>query len=229
MEFRRNSSASLQNYRDALDATGVGTSFLNSTKTAVFSTLLSLVLAVPAAYGTTRFGTLSGRVFMLGALVTRMVPPVAIGVPMIGLMRDLHLNDNSLGLALAHTTISLPLSVWLMASFFDAVPAELEEAAMIDGCGRFGAMVRVVLSIVLGGLAVTAIFAFLASWNDFLFALLLTSINARTTPIVIANFQSQFGLDWGPLAVMYSLPVVLLALLLQRRIVAGLSLGAVKG
>jgi len=229
LEFRRNSSASLQNYRDALDATGVGTSFLNSTKTAVFSTLLSLVLAVPAAYGTTRFGTLSGRVFMLGALVTRMVPPVAIGVPMIGLMRDLHLNDNSLGLALAHTTISLPLSVWLMASFFDAVPAELEEAAMIDGCGRFGAMVRVVLSIVLGGLAVTAIFAFLASWNDFLFALLLTSINARTTPIVIANFQSQFGLDWGPLAVMYSLPVVLLALLLQRRIVAGLSLGAVKG
>lgn len=229
MEFRRNSSASLQNYRDALDATGVGTSFLNSTKTAVFSTLLSLVLAVPAAYGTTRFGTLSGRVFMLGALVTRMVPPVAIGVPMIGLMRDLHLNDNSLGLALAHTTISLPLSVWLMASFFDAVPAELEEAAMIDGCGRFGAMVRVVLSIVSGGLAVTAIFAFLASWNDFLFALLLTSINARTTPIVIANFQSQFGLDWGPLAVMYSLPVVLLALLLQRRIVAGLSLGAVKG
>jgi len=229
LEFRRNSSASLQNYRDALDATGVGTSFLNSTKTAVFSTLLSLVLAVPAAYGTTRFGTLIGRAFMLGALVTRMVPPVAIGVPMIGLMRDLHLNDNSLGLALAHTTISLPLSVWLMASFFDAVPAELEEAAMIDGCGRFGAMVRVVLSIVSGGLAVTAIFAFLASWNDFLFALLLTSINARTTPIVIANFQSQFGLDWGPLAVMYSLPVVLLALLLQRRIVAGLSLGAVKG
>jgi multiple sugar transport system permease protein len=223
---------SLENYRDALDAEGVVRSFGNSVKTAALSAVLSLVLAVPAAYGATRFVTVGGRVFLLMALITRMVPPVATGVPMVGLMRDLHLNDSSLGLALAHTTISLPLSIWLMSSFFEAVPVELEDAAMIDGCGRFGTMVRIVVPIVAGGIAVTAIFAFLASWNEFLFALLLTSVNAQTTPIVIANFQSQFGLDWGPmtaLAVIYTLPVVLLAIVLQRRIVAGLTLGALKG
>ena len=223
---------SLQNYRDAVDAGGVLRSFRNSALTASISTMLSLALAVPAAYGATRFGTLSGRLFMTLALVTRMVPLVAIGVPLVGIMRTLHLNDNVVGLALAHTTISLPLSVWLMSSFFEAIPRDLEDAALIDGCSRFGTLVRVILPLVSGGLAVTAIFAFLASWNEFLFALLLTSLRAQTTPVVIANFQSQFGLDWGPmtaLAVLYSMPVVLLAIVLQRRIVAGLTLGAVKG
>ena len=104
--------------------------------------------------------------------------------------------------------------------------------AHVDGCGRLQAMWHIVLPVVKGGLAVTAIFAFLASWNEFLFALLLTAVNAQTTPIVIANFQTQFGLDWGAmtaLASLYSLPVVLLTLVLQRHIVAGLTLGAVKG
>jgi multiple sugar transport system permease protein len=222
----------LENFRAALDAQGVVRAFGNSVKTASLSAVLSLALAVPAAYGATRFVTVGGRIFLFVALITRMVPPVATGVPMVGLMRDLHLNDNTIGLAIAHTTISLPLSIWLMASFFEAVPVELEDAAMIDGCSRFGTMARIVVPIVAGGIAVATIFAFLASWNEFLFALLLTATNAQTTPIVIANFQSQFGLDWGPmtaLAVLYSLPVVLLAIVLQRRIVAGLTLGALKG
>jgi multiple sugar transport system permease protein len=119
-----------------------------------------------------------------------------------------------------------------MASFFEVVPNELEEAAKMDGAGRLRALRWVILPIVSGGLAVTAIFAFLASWNEFLFALLLTSINAQTTPIVIANFQTQFGLDWGSmtaLSTLYSVPVILLTLALQRHIVAGLTLGAIKG
>jgi multiple sugar transport system permease protein len=147
-------------------------------------------------------------------------------------MSTLHLNDTPTGLALAHTTISLPLSIWLMASFFEAVPHELEEAAKVDGCSRLSALRRVVLPVVSGGIAVTAMFAFLASWNEFLFALLLTAVRAQTTPIVIANFQTQFGLQWGSmtaLAALYSIPVVLLTIVLQRRIVAGLTLGAVKG
>jgi multiple sugar transport system permease protein len=119
-----------------------------------------------------------------------------------------------------------------MASFFEAVPGDLEEAARVDGCSRIGALWRVVLPVTRGGVAVAAIFAFLASWNDFIFALLLTSVRAVTTPLEIANFQSQFGLDWGSmtsLAVLYSIPVILLTLILQRHIVAGLTLGAVKG
>ncbi|WP_019816156.1 carbohydrate ABC transporter permease [Saccharomonospora saliphila] len=221
-----------QNYTTALSTPGVPAAFVNSLSTATLSTALSLVLAVPAAYAVARFGTVSGRIFVMIALVTRMVPPVAIGVPLAGMMSDFGLADTPTALALAHTTISLPLSIWLMASFFEAVPRELEEAARVDGCGRVHALVRVVLPVVSGGVAVTALFAFLASWNEFLFSLLLSSVRAQTTPIVIANFQTQYGLQWGAmtaLATLYSVPVILLTLLLQRRIVAGLTLGAVKG
>lgn len=222
----------LENYVSALSREGVVAALINSVVTAVISTALSLVLAVPAAYAITRFRTPSGRVFIVAALVTRMVPTIAIGAPLVETMRNLGLTDTSFGLALAHTTISLPLSIWLMASFFEAVPDELDEAAAMDGCSRLQALWKVVLPVVGGGLAVTAIFAFLASWNEFLFALLLTSVRAQTTPVVIANFQSQFGLDWGgmtALAALYSVPVILLTLFLQRQIVAGLTLGAVKG
>lgn len=222
----------LDNYVSALTREGVPAALINSVVTAIISTVLSLVLAVPAAYAITRFRTPSGSVFVVAALVTRMVPTIAVGAPLIEVMRALGLTDTSFGLALAHTTISLPLSIWLMASFFEAVPGELSEAAEVDGCNRLQAMWRVVLPVVSGGLAVTAIFAFLASWNEFLFALLLTSVRAQTTPVVIANFQSQFGLDWGgmtALAAVYSVPVILLTLFLQRQIVAGLTLGAVKG
>lgn len=220
------------NYATALGREGVVPSLVNSVSTASLSTGLSLLLAVPAAYGITRYRTVEGRVFIMAALAARMVPPVAIGLPLVSLTRTLGLIDTPLGLAIAHTTVSLPLSIWLMASFFEAVPDELDESAQVDGCGRLRAMWHVMLPVVRGGLAVTAIFAFLASWNEFLFALLLTAVRAQTTPIVIANFQTQFGLDWGAmtaLASLYSVPVVLLTLVLQRHIVAGLTLGAVKG
>jgi multiple sugar transport system permease protein len=222
----------VDNYVSALTRDGVLASFINSIITAVLSTLISLVLAIPAAYAVTRFRTRTGRIFIVLALVARMVPPIVIGVPMISIFRNLGISDTSLALAIAHTTISLPLSIWLMSSFFEAVPGELEEAAKIDGNSRLGALWRVVIPVTAGGVAVTAIFAFLASWNEFLFALLLTAVRSQTTPIVIANFQTQFGLDWGSmtaLAVIYSIPVILLTLLLQRHIVAGLTLGAVKG
>ena len=223
---------SLQNYTAALQAPGVVASFVNSLSTALISTALSIGLGVPAAYGITRFASRAGRVFMSATLVTRMVPPVAIGIPIVAMANALGLRDTPTGLGLAHATISLPLSIWLLCSFFESVPGELEEAARVDGCGRLRALWSVIMPVVSGGVAVTAIFAFLASWNEFLFALLLTATRGQTTPIVIANFQTQFGLQWGPmtaLACLYSAPVVVLTLFLQRRIVAGLTLGAVKG
>lgn len=219
------------NYHSALSTPGVPAALINSVVTAVISTGLSLVLAVPAAYGVIRYTTVPGRLFIMLALLTRMIPPIAIGVPLVSILASLHLTDTSIGLALAQTTISLPLSIWLMASFFEAVPHDLEEAALVDGCGRLRALARVILPVVRGGLAVTALFAFLASWNEFMFALLLTATRAGTTPIAIANFETQYGLQWGSmtaLATLYSVPVVLLALLLQRHIVSGLTLGAVK-
>ncbi|MCU1525784.1 MAG: binding-protein-dependent transport system inner rane component [Microbacteriaceae bacterium] len=226
------STWTIQNYITVLSTQGVPQSFLNSLQTAALSTILSLVLAVPASYAVTRYRTRPGRIFILLALVMRMVPAIVVGAPLITMFHTIGLSDTSLALAIAQTTVSLPLSIWLMASFFEAVPDELDESARVDGCSRLGSLWRVVLPVARGGVAVTAIFAFLASWNDFIFALLLTSVRAVTTPLQIANFQSQFGLDWGnmtSLAVLYSVPVIILAIVLQRHIVAGLTLGAVKG
>ena len=134
--------------------------------------------------------------------------------------------------ALAHVTISLPLAIWLLASFMESVPSELEDAARVDGCSRLTALLRVIVPVTAGGIVVTAIFCFLASWNEFLFALLLTSVKARTAPIVIAGLKTQYGLNWGPMtavATLYSLPVIVFSLFMQRRIVAGMTMGAVKG
>lgn len=226
------STWSFENYQAALATFGVVPSFINSVTTALLSTTLTIVLAVPAAYAITRFKTRAGQVFAFSTLVTRMVPPVAIGVPLVSIMTTFHLRDTPTGLALSHAAISLPLAIWLLTSFFESVPVELEEAAAVDGAGRIRTLVSVVIPVVSGGIAVAAIFAFLASWNEFLFALLLTSVRAQTTPIVIANFQTQFGLQWGPmtaLAMLYSLPVIAVTFMLQKRIVGGLTLGAVKG
>lgn len=222
----------LSSYQQVLGDPAVIRSFFNSFVIAVMSTVLALILAVPAAYGVTRFSFGIGKLFIVAVLLTRMVPYVSVAIPFFSMMRAFHLNDTHLAVALAHTTITLPLAIWLMASFFEGMPMELEEAARVDGCTRGGAFVRVILPLVAGGIAVTATFAFLASWNEFLFALLLTSVEAKTAPVVIAQFKTQYGLEWGAmtaLGVLYSLPVVVLALVLQRRIVAGLSMGAVKG
>jgi multiple sugar transport system permease protein len=223
---------SVENYSIALSTFGVIPSFINSITTALISTGLTVVLAVPAAYAITRFKTRGGQVFVFGTLVTRMVPPVAIGIPLVAMMTTIGLRDTPTGLALAHTAISLPLAIWLLTSFFESVPLELEEAAAVDGASRMRILVSVIIPVVSGGIAVAALFAFLASWNEFLFALLLTAVKAQTTPIVIANFQTQFGLQWGAmtaLAMLYTLPVVAVTFLLQKRIVGGLTLGAVKG
>lgn len=222
---------SLENYVDLLNDPRVPRALVNSAIIAVLSTVISVVLAVPAAYGVVRSGGRLGGIFIIAVLVTRMVPAVAVGIPLAAMMRGLGLFDSHLGVALAHATVSLPLSIWLMASFFEGVPREMEEAARVDGCSRLTAFVRVVLPVSAGGIAVTTIFAFLASWNEFLFALLLSTLNAQTTPIVIAQFQSQYGLEWGTmtaLAAVYSIPVILIAFALQKRIVSGLTLGAVK-
>lgn len=223
---------SLDNYAGLTRYGQIPASFVSSIAIAALSTLLALALGVPAAYAVSWYGTGVGRIFFVVALVVRMVPSVSIGIPLFLMLSRLGLIDTWVGVALAHTTISLPLSIWLLAGFFEAVPREMEEAARVDGASRVGALVRVVVPVMAGGIAVTAVFAFLASWNEYLFALLLTSSSAQTVPVVLAGFNTQFGVDWGTmtaLSVVYSLPVVVLSLALQRQVVAGMTLGAVKG
>lgn len=223
---------SLENYMSLFANPSIPIAFGNSLVIAVLSTLLALLLAVPAAYGASFFRTPLSTWFLLFALITRMVPSVSLGVPLFILMKSVGLLDTQLGLILAHTTLSLPLAVWLMAAFFESVPRELEEAARMDGASRFVAFITVIVPVVSGGIAITALFSFIASWNEFLFALLLTAERAKTAPIVIAQFKTAYGLDWGPmtaLAALYSAPVILITLILQKQIIGGLTFGAVKG
>jgi len=219
------------NYSSALGRTGVKSALVNSIVIAVLSTLVTLLLSVPSAYAAGFFSVKFGRAFLLFALVVRVVPPVAIAIPYASFANNAHLSDTPIVVALGQSVVALPLTIWLLAGFFEAVPKELHDAATVDGCNRFGAMVRIILPLMSGGIAVSALFAFLTSWNDYLFPLLLTATRAQTMPVAIANFQTQYGLDWGPmtaLAVVYTLPVVILTMFLQRRIVAGMTLGAVR-
>jgi multiple sugar transport system permease protein len=223
---------SLENFGEVLGSATLPSAFANSLITAVLTTLLSLVLAVPAAYVAAQYRRRITVLFLLFALVTRMVPAVSLGVPLFQLLKSLGLLDTTTGLVLAHTSTAVPLSLLLMAAFFEGVPRELEEAARMDGCTRFQAFVKVVLPVMKSGIAITALFSFIASWNEFLYALLLTSENSKTAPIVIAEYNSVYGLAWGPMtaaAVLYSLPVIIVTLALQKQIIGGLTFGAVKG
>lgn len=223
---------SFENYQTVLTTASIPGAFASSALVAVLTTIFSLVLAVPAAYVSTLYRRRITVLFLLFALVTRMVPAVSLGVPLFQLMKTLGLLDTTTGLVLAHTSNSVPLALLLMAAFFESVPKDLEEAARMDGCSRFSAFTHIILPVMKPGIAITALFSFIASWNEFLFALLLTSERSKTAPIVIAEFNSVYGLAWGPMtaaAVLYSLPVILVTLILQKQIIGGLTFGAVKG
>ncbi len=223
---------SLENYSNIGEFPSVQRSFGNSIIIALLCTGWTLLLAVPAAYGVARFATWAGKLFLLVALVTRLIPPVSVGIPLFAIMRSLGLTDTHVGVALAHATIGVPLAIWLLASFMEGIPHELEEAARVDGCSRLGALFRIIIPVAAGGIAVTAVFVFLASWNEFLFSLLLSSTGIKTAPIAIAEFKSQYSIQWGTmtsLSVLYSLPVIIFSLVMQKRIVAGMTMGAVKG
>ncbi len=223
---------SLENYSNIATFPSVRQSFANSLTIALLSTLITISLSVPAAYAVARFASMAGKIFLIAVLITRLIPPVSVGIPLFAIMRSLGLTDTHIGVALAHSTISVPLAIWLLASFMEGIPHELEEAARVDGCSRFGALFRIIIPVAAGGIAVTSVFVFLASWNEFLFALLLSSTSVKTAPIAIAEFRTQYGIQWGTmtsLSVVFSFPVIIFSLLMQKRIVAGMTMGAVKG
>lgn len=223
---------SLENYAMIGNYSYLPKTFANSLIIAILSTCLTLLIAIPAAYGISRYDTRYGRMFQISTLVARMVPYISIAIPLFFMMKSLHLIDTYIAVIIGHMTISLPLAIWLLTGFFEDIQPELEEAARIDGCNRFQALLLIFIPIKMGGIAVTAIFSFLASWNDFLFSLLLTSTNTKTAPLAIAEFNSQYGIAWGTmasLAIVFSLPVIVLSFFLQKRVVAGATMGAIKG
>jgi multiple sugar transport system permease protein len=211
---------------------GFPESFVNSLVTSIVSTLLALVFGIPAAYALSRW-TGRGRFGLgLGILLTRMAPPIAFTIPFFLAYRYLGLLDTRTGLILIYMTFNLPLVIWMMQPFFDAVPASLEEAALMDGAGYATVFMEIVMPVAAAGIAATAILCFLYAWNDFFFALILTRTDARTAPVAVVNFMNYEGWEWGKIAAGGSLvmaPVLVFSMLVRRYLVSGLTAGAVKG
>lgn len=225
----------LAHYKDAFVERSFGRYLLTSAIVAVISTLCALVIGTLAAYGLARFRwprRMNTRL-SLWILSTRMFPPIVTAIPLFLLMRDLFLLDTVLALVIAYTGFNLPFVVWMMRGFFMELPRELEEAALVDGDSRLGALWRVILPLAAPGLAATAVFCLIVCWNEFLFALILTQTDAAMTlPVGIAGRVTQYEIQWGVMSAagaVAMIPIMVFALAVQRYLVRGLSLGAVKG
>lgn len=207
-------------------------SLRNSAIVSVLSTALSIGAAALAGYALARFRFRGRSLIAVGILATRMLPPIATIIPLFLLMLQARLLDTHLGLALAYTALNVPFATWMLRGFIEEIPVEVEEAAAVDGCSRLQALGRVVLPLVAPGLAATTIYAFLLAWNDFALALMLTSRNAKTLPLIVMSFISEEGVQWGPMAaavVLILLPPLILVTVVQRHLAHGLTLGAVRG
>ncbi len=223
----------LQNYRNVLEQFPVMRYLLNSLRLAIVSTLLSITTGSLAAYGLSKYRFRLRQPLLVFTLVVRMVPGVALGVPLFWLFSRADLKNTFEGIVLAHTALQLPLTIWIMVGFLEDIPSELADAGLVDGCNRLNVIYYVILPLAAPGLAVASIFAFLTSWNNFDLSLMLNSApELLTMPVGMSQMNLLYGIRWDSLSaasVMYIVPTIILALLLQRYIVRGLTAGAIKG
>lgn len=205
--------------------------YMNSLIVGFGSTFLAVFLGTLAAYGFSRFRIPLQDDLLFFILSTRMMPPIAVAIPIYLMYRQLGLADTHLGLILLYTAVNLSLAVWLLKSFMDAIPREYEEAAMIDGYSRLQGFVKVVLPQATTGIAATAVFCLIFSWNEYAFALLLTSGTAQTAPPFIPIIIGEGGLDWPAVAAgttLFLLPVMVFTVLLRKHLLRGITFGAVR-
>lgn len=224
---------SLESYAAAFEGRPFARVLLNSTIVAGATTLLCLATASAAAFALAKLELRGKGVVLAAALAISMFPPIATVSPLYLALRWAHLLDTAAGLVLPHTTFALPLALWVLTGFFRDIPDELYRAARIDGCTPFQAFRKVLLPLALPGLSTTAILVFIFSWNEFLYALTFTSSpERRTVPVAISLFAGEHAEPWGEIAaasVIATLPLIVFTLAFQRRIVAGLTQGSVKG
>lgn len=232
----------LDNYVDIFrpaafgEASGQSTfliSLRNSVIVTVGTTAISMIFGTLAAYAFARFNIPQKRTLLLVVLGSQLLPAISIIIPLFRMFKAAELLDTLTALILAYTTFSVPFVVWIMASYFQSIPIELEEAARIDGASRFGAFVRVALPLAAPGLGATAIFTMLNVWDEFFFALIFTSTYAaKTVPVALAEFIGRHSVNWGMLVTggfIASLPPILLSLAFYRYVVSGLAAGGLKG
>lgn len=223
----------LASYQKVLFASNIPRYFINSTVISLGSTAIALALAIFASYGFARFDFRGKTGYQAFILVGQLLPTAAIIVPLFITLRAFGLVNTYLGLILVYTIITLPLSVWMLTSYLRAIPAELEEAAIIDGCSRLGVLFRITLPLSLPGVVAIVVYAFVTTWNEFIFALVFAQDSRfKTLPIGIAEFSTEFDTDWGAVmaaSMVMTLPVAIVFLLMQRLFVGGLTAGAIKG
>lgn len=203
----------------------------NSAVISLTTMFICLLLGVLAAYAIARLKFKGSNTMVLMMMATQLVPPIVLVVPLYVVMRRMDLLDKHIGLIIVDISIVLPLVIWLMRGYFASIPSELEDAARIDGCTRLGALFRVILPLSGPGLVSVMIFAFIAAWNEYLYAFIFTNVDAKTLPVLIGEFSTKLGLEYLRIAaagVLASLPPVLLALVFQRFIIRGLTSGAIK-
>ena len=204
----------------------------NSTIIAVCSTLLTILISIPATYSFARFRFRYKEGVAYGFLFLQMVPGISIVFALFFIAGSLNLSDTHIFLIVVYLLWNVPYAIWMMRGFVEGIPVELEESAMVDGASRFKAFRLITLPLMAGGIAATAILIFIGVWNEFSVAFFLTSTEARTMPTTIAFFMTHSGIKWGPMfatATIGTLPVVIFALLVRRYFISALTFGAVKG
>jgi multiple sugar transport system permease protein len=209
-----------------------GTALLNSSVVSLCSTALCVFVGIPAAYSFARLRFRMRNQMILLVIGLRMLPEIALVLPLYMIMRHLNLADTKIFLIIVYSSFVLPFVIWILKSYFETIPVSMEEAAIIDGAGRLTIIRRIVLPMSLPGIITTIIFAVLACWDEFLFALIFTATyNSKTLTVAISEFTTRHMIDYGLMAtggIVASLPPILIALLLQRYIVNGLTEGSVK-
>jgi multiple sugar transport system permease protein len=221
----------LANYRDIFADSHVTDAVLNSLLVATTTTLLAILLGTPAAYALARFEFRGKADLWFWFISNRMISPIVLALPVYLLARQAHLLDTHIVLILIYLTFNLPIVVWICTDQFRSIPAELDQAARLDNANDWQIFSRIYLPLALPGIAVSAIFSFIFSWNELLYALVLTRRDVQTAPVVATGFMSGYELPWGKImatGTVIVLPVTLFALLVSRHMIRGLTMGATK-
>ncbi|MFD7163281.1 carbohydrate ABC transporter permease [Streptomyces violascens] len=222
----------LDNFKRALQIGDFWGSIGRSLTVSLVVVLIGIAVGLLAALAISRFAFRGRKIVIVGILAVQMVPLVAMIIPVFLLLNDLGQYDKLSGLIITYLTFILPFTVWTLRGFIVNVPKELEEAAMVDGCSRTGAFIRVVFPLLAPGMVATSVYGFIQAWNEYLYALMLMSQNHQTATVWLSNFTTQHGTEYAPMmagSTMMAVPIVILFLLVQRKMAAGLTAGAVKG
>lgn len=220
-----------ENYRHLFTEFNFARPLWNSLVVTSISTVIVIILALLAAYALARMDVPGGKNIAVWMLSLRFMPPIAIVIPFFIAWQRLGIIDTHLGLILVYVSFNLPFAVWMLRGFLVEVPRDLDEAAMLDGLGHIAILRRIIFPVIAPGVAVTAIFTFVFAFNEYLMALVLTSRNASTVPVTVAKFIQPYSILWGDVgaaATIQLVPILIVVFLLQRHIMRGISLGAVK-